>query len=262
MTISLVVEDGSIVAGANSYISLANAQAYWSNWGLSIGMNSDQQQTNALFYAAYAMDKLFGRMYVGHLMKDSPQALLWPRQGLQYNRPFVQITDATGFGARAVARVLDGAVQDVFMVEEGAGYTAPVVKILDWRCQNQTASVTANLTSGAITSMTVNTPGNSYISAPSFKDNNNVLVYPNTIPQQLMDAQSEFAMLYLNNPTMPQLFPNESDNRLIRDTRNRFGTIDISVDYWNLEVDQERYTGFRKVELLLWPILLRNKVVV
>ena len=83
MAITLIVEDGSIVAGANSYVSLANANTYLVNWygitGSAWDSANSDQQTSALFYGAYALDRLFGRRYLSILPPASTQSLLWPR---------------------------------------------------------------------------------------------------------------------------------------------------------------------------------------
>jgi hypothetical protein len=78
---SLIVETGSITPNANSYVSLADATNYWTQWGYTAQVGSDTTvQTNALYFAGYALDRLFGRFYMGKMAKHSEQGMLWPRQ--------------------------------------------------------------------------------------------------------------------------------------------------------------------------------------
>lgn len=171
MSITLVVEDGTIVAGANSYISQADADTYLTNWyGASAWSDAvkavDGTASAALYYGCYAMERLFGRKYLSICPPGSAQSLLWPR------------------------------------------YT--------------------------------------------FVDNTFRLLGNATIPQCLKDAQCELAMMYLNGVS---LFPNESDFRLLKSSQADLGELKTNNTYWQIPKDVEHYDGFRKVELILYPIL-------
>lgn len=79
-----IVEDGSIVAGANSYVPLSFAQDYhdsaghavWSLFGTSV-------QQSSLVRATAALDKRWGLHYKGH-RKYFNQTLLHPRWGMYW----------------------------------------------------------------------------------------------------------------------------------------------------------------------------------
>jgi hypothetical protein len=170
MALAIVVEDGTIVAGANSYISVAFATAYLDVWYPSSAWDAavtaaDGTAEAALYAAAFALDRLYGRRYLSVLPPASTQTMLWPR------------------------------------------YT--------------------------------------------FMDNTYRLIPSAKIPQPIKDAQCELAMLYLNDV---DLFPNESDNRLFKNIALDVG-VKINKTYWAKPTDSERYDGFRKVELILWPLI-------
>lgn len=168
MAITLVLEDGSGVTGANTYVSLADAVTYSTNWGNTAftTANTDAIRIQALFAAAYALDRLYGRRYISVIPLNTSQGLLWPRYSVIGND-------------------------------------------LRW-----------------ITSL--------------------------TIPQALKDAQCELANMYIGNTS---LFPNESTTRTLKNTSGSIGELKYDNQYWNISSDSEHYDGFRKVELILWPIL-------
>jgi hypothetical protein len=167
MALTLIQEDGSGVTGANSYVTQANAITYATNWGYTpFTSASSQSQINALYYGAYALDRLYGRKYISVVPPTSTQGLLWPRYTIMGN---------------------------------------------DFR-----------------------------------------MIAQNSIPQCLQDAQCELAYLYI---TGVSLFPNETTNRLYKSTSFQAGSFRTNNDYWKIPEDVEHYDGFRKVELILWPIL-------
>jgi hypothetical protein len=167
MSVTLIVEDGSGVTNANTYVSQAQAVTYATNWSYTsfTGASSDTQAT-ALYVAAFALDKLFGRKYISVIPPVSPQGLLWPRFTIMGN--------------------------DFKMYAQGF------------------------------------------------------------IPQCLRDAQCELANMQISGVS---LFPNETDNRLFKMTSVQVGSVKQQNDYWKIPEDVEHYDGFRKVELILWPIL-------
>lgn len=77
---ALIIEDGSIVEGANSYVSEAEADTYFEDMGTSWdGMTSAEKQ-RSLIKACKAMEQLFGELFIS-FPKDPNQRLLHPRLG-------------------------------------------------------------------------------------------------------------------------------------------------------------------------------------
>ncbi len=77
---TIVVEDGSQVANANSYVSLADAINYHTLNGNTDFTDADSDtQTFALLQACQSMELLYGPDYLGKISPLSPQALLHPR---------------------------------------------------------------------------------------------------------------------------------------------------------------------------------------
>src|SRR5579862_6281193 len=86
MTLALILEDGSGVPYANTYVGQDDAVTYATNWGyLMFTGATSQQQINALYYGAYALDRLYGRKYISVVPPVSPQGLLWPRYTIMGN---------------------------------------------------------------------------------------------------------------------------------------------------------------------------------
>jgi hypothetical protein len=168
MAIVLTIEDGTGITGANTYVSQADAVTYATNWNNTSFINaSSDNQNSALFQAAFAMDKLYGRKYISVVPSSSLQGLLWPRYSIMGN---------------------------------------------DFRMYYQGQS----------------------------------------LPQCLKDAECELASMYLSGIG---LFPNESQTRQVRHLSEKVGSISISTEMWQIPTDTERYDGFRKVELILQPII-------
>ena len=77
---TLIVEDGSIVAGAESYISVADAETFLNNRGLTLtGAESDKEA--ALRKATDYMVQVYRMRWQGWKV-DQTQALDWPRNSV------------------------------------------------------------------------------------------------------------------------------------------------------------------------------------
>jgi hypothetical protein len=74
---ALVVEDGTIVAGANSYNSLAELRAYASSRGVTLGVDSVIEAQSL-----QAMDYLESLNYKGTPVEPDVQDLTFPRTGI------------------------------------------------------------------------------------------------------------------------------------------------------------------------------------
>ena len=71
----LIIEDGSIVPNANSYVTLQEIQDYADLRGFTYPCDTDLT-VNAI----KAMDYLQSKCYQGEMVSPSTQPLLWPRQ--------------------------------------------------------------------------------------------------------------------------------------------------------------------------------------
>ena len=81
MSITLIVEDGTKPASANTYVSLADADTYHTNLGNTDWPDTtgDEEKKQALILATQAIDLLYGVRYMSTIYPDSKQVLLWPR---------------------------------------------------------------------------------------------------------------------------------------------------------------------------------------
>jgi hypothetical protein len=81
MPITLIVETGEKLADANSYVSLAEADTYHTNYGNLDwpGADSAEDKKQALILATQSVDSLYGPRYLSFVYPESPQALLFPR---------------------------------------------------------------------------------------------------------------------------------------------------------------------------------------
>lgn len=77
----LVIEDGSIVAGADSYVTVEEIKAYADKRGLTYP--ADDAQIEIL--AITATDYLQSKCYIGELVSPNVQPLLWPRSDVWVN---------------------------------------------------------------------------------------------------------------------------------------------------------------------------------
>lgn len=100
---TIIVEDGSGVTGANSYQSLNDWQAYADAHGFDYSAKTDEEAEAALIRATTWLDNNYRARWLGVRTYGNLQMLLWPRkQGIYVNGTFYQnsylttITDAEG----------------------------------------------------------------------------------------------------------------------------------------------------------------------
>lgn len=77
---TLIVEDGSIVANANTYVSLADARTRASALGVTIS-SVDATAEAQLIQATLYVDRYYREQYQG-LKVESDQSLQWPRSNV------------------------------------------------------------------------------------------------------------------------------------------------------------------------------------
>lgn len=77
---SLIVEDGTIIANANSYLLVADATTYHALYGNEKWLDRSDLHEVSLIRATQAVDVMFGDSYKGVLI-TSAQPLLYPRTG-------------------------------------------------------------------------------------------------------------------------------------------------------------------------------------
>ena len=82
---ALVIEDGTQVAGANSYVTSTEIEAYADARGVTL-------TTDAEILAIKAMDFIESQTYLG-TKYTSTQALQWPREGVYIDGYEVAVTD-------------------------------------------------------------------------------------------------------------------------------------------------------------------------
>jgi hypothetical protein len=78
--VCLVKEDGTIVAGANTYIEYSDAETILDNIGETIEVTEEQFER----YLLQACRILEGKKYIGSMV-DSTQELQWPRSDVTVN---------------------------------------------------------------------------------------------------------------------------------------------------------------------------------
>lgn len=77
---AVVVEDGSGVEGANSYVSLADAVSYATARGLTFPASPAGPAEAALIRATAAIDATYRSRFPGQRVSGRDQALEWPRK--------------------------------------------------------------------------------------------------------------------------------------------------------------------------------------
>lgn len=76
----LIIEDGTIVTNANSYVTLVELQAYADDRGFTLPTSDAEQEQ----FVLRAMDYLESRRFQGK-RADETQSLQWPRTGVKVN---------------------------------------------------------------------------------------------------------------------------------------------------------------------------------
>ena len=75
---SVIVEDGTQVANANSYLSVADADTYHTLYGHDDWAGTDADKGTALINATQSIELLYGQRYLS-APENSSQSLLFPR---------------------------------------------------------------------------------------------------------------------------------------------------------------------------------------
>lgn len=78
---TLIVEDGTGILGAESYVSAASAVAYWSARGYAVALTADASVESALRRATMFLDATYRGRYPGYRTFGRVQGLEWPRVG-------------------------------------------------------------------------------------------------------------------------------------------------------------------------------------
>lgn len=88
---SIVLEDGTGVAGANAYVTVAECDAYHEARGNSdwteVSTSPDQGKSAAIVRATAALDATYGGRFPGYRLLARAQGLEWPREGA-YDREY------------------------------------------------------------------------------------------------------------------------------------------------------------------------------
>lgn len=79
MAVAIVVEDGTGLEDANSYVSLDEAITYCNDHGLTFSASPSALGDAALIRASAAIDARYGSSYPGYLKSGRSQGLQWPR---------------------------------------------------------------------------------------------------------------------------------------------------------------------------------------
>jgi len=77
---TIIVEDGTGISNSNSYVTLAEADAYFTSIGELGWAGTDDFKNQNLINATSAMDATYGQRYLSYLRDNTSQALLWPRE--------------------------------------------------------------------------------------------------------------------------------------------------------------------------------------
>jgi hypothetical protein len=81
--VALTVEDGTIVTGAESYISASDATTYHTNRGNTAWTGTDAVKEAALRRAAAYLDGHYRKRWKGARVYPLTQAMEWPRAGVE-----------------------------------------------------------------------------------------------------------------------------------------------------------------------------------
>lgn len=89
---ALIVEDGTVVAGAESYISVADANTYFTAHGApATWTGAEEVKETALRMATQFLDATYGGRWKGERF-DEDQVLDWPRDSVEIDGELVEET--------------------------------------------------------------------------------------------------------------------------------------------------------------------------
>jgi hypothetical protein len=90
----MIVEDGTGISTANSYLTVQEADDYFTTYGNTNWDAVTADKELALIQATQSIDLLYGEKYISYKAIEAPGALLWPRQWCYDNNQQL-ITDST-----------------------------------------------------------------------------------------------------------------------------------------------------------------------
>lgn len=86
---SLIIETGAGVTGAQSYISVADADAYHAARSNTLWTGTDSVKESYLLKAATYLDGHYRKRWKGHQVSEDAQAMEWPRYDV---KPYMSST--------------------------------------------------------------------------------------------------------------------------------------------------------------------------
>jgi len=121
--VAIVVETGAIVSGANSYVSVAEADAYHAARGNTAWADtSDVLKEAALIRSAEMLESMYRGHWIGYKTNNnvavSPQPLAWPRKKLvdSETEPLVDI-DGIDIGINSIPAQIEKAQLEAALIE-------------------------------------------------------------------------------------------------------------------------------------------------
>jgi hypothetical protein len=122
MASTLVVEDGTGVENATSYVSLTNADAYHTKYDNTSWSGSDSDKDVALTIASRAIDLLYGDKYLSTRKQNTSQAFLFPRYAF-YDKHYKLVS------SDEIPQCLQDAVCELALKYLEGGEVYPVVNV-------------------------------------------------------------------------------------------------------------------------------------
>lgn len=123
---ALVTEDGTGLANAESYLSVSDADTYWSNRGDTVwSAAATANKEEALRRATQYLDSTF--RWVG-VLKDLDQALGWPRSGAEDHEGRDLVDQVPTLLEQATAELAKAALSEELLVTKSKDDRASRVK--------------------------------------------------------------------------------------------------------------------------------------
>ena len=117
MALAFVVEDGSGLSAATSYLSIADMKQYWDNMGYSHASLESTAIKQYLNLSAKALDGQYGGRWPG-IRGTVSQGLLWPRIGALYY-------DGSSIGSSTLPGEIEDAIAELaYIISQGTEVTA------------------------------------------------------------------------------------------------------------------------------------------
>jgi hypothetical protein len=159
MAVTITVEDGSLIADANSYVSVADVRTYATQRGVTLPASDDEVAVMLINATDYLEAQAL--RYQGEKVDAATQALAWPRACV--------VLDGLDFATTAIPKQLVSAQCALVLVQSQGVVLQPVIQASDYVVEETVGPITTKYADPTKAGITPEFPAVDAILAPLFK---------------------------------------------------------------------------------------------